>query len=238
MKKISVLSLLVFAVLTVWVGDSPAVAAPLAKVAAFPNGEGLEEFLSGMDSSRITKIKRVNDFDDTAILIVPLSEGCYIEVYEAELNENFEVIPKRGQPGNVVAESPPGHGLLFWSRVPEGIPAVVAVLNVKEGERSWSEHWWSPAFSGVDGSLVTNDEFITFESEQILTMEQARNLLYENYVDAELFHPGELDKWKGDILLYCFVYNDGDRYRYAYVNSKTGEVEIVDEIEGYTDEDQ
>lgn len=67
-----------------------------------------------------------------------------------------------------------------------------------------------------------------------LTMEQARDLLYENYVDAELFHPGELDKWQGDALLYCFAFDDGDQYRYAYVNAATGAVEIVDEIVNYT----
>ena len=73
--------------------------------------------------------------------------------------------------------------------------------------------------------------------DTILTMEQARDLLYENHVDTELFYPGELDKMEDDTLFYCFVYDDGDEYRYAYVNAITGEVEIVDEIENYTGEE-
>ena len=48
-------------------------------------------------------------------------------------------------------------------RVPDGMPAAVVVLSVKGGERLGQEYFWSPAFSGVDGSLVTNDEFIPFE---------------------------------------------------------------------------
>jgi len=75
-------------------------------------------------------------------------------------------------------------------------------------------------------------------SAQTLTVEQAMDLLYEGYVDAELFHPGELDKWEGDALLYCFVYDDSGQYRYAYVNSATGAVEIVDEIVNYTGMDE
>ena len=157
MKKISILSLLILLILAAWIGASPAYAAPVAKVAAFTGGEGLEEFLSGMDSSKISRAKRGSDFDDTAILVIPLLDDCNIEVYEAELNENFEVVPKRGNPGAVIAEGDHG-GLLFWCRVPEGIPAVVVVLCTKEGE-----HFWSPAFSGFDGSLITNEEFIPFE---------------------------------------------------------------------------
>ncbi|MDR2570992.1 MAG: PepSY domain-containing protein [Oscillospiraceae bacterium] len=73
------------------------------------------------------------------------------------------------------------------------------------------------------------------DSAQLLSVEQAMEILYENYVDAELFHPGELDKWEGETLFYCFYYDDGDNViRYAYVNAMTGEVEIVDGIEDYT----
>lgn len=73
----------------------------------------------------------------------------------------------------------------------------------------------------------------------MLSVEQAMGLLYENYIDAELSHPGELDKWEGDTLFYCFYYDDGDNViRYAYVNALTGEVEIVDEIEDYTGDER
>ena len=166
MKKRICLLALAAAVLLSSLGA--AAAAPVAKVNAFPNGEGLEEFLSGMDSSKISRAKRLSDYDDTAVVVVPLLKDCYIEIYETELNDNFEIIPKRGNPGDVIAEGAADRGLLFWCRVPEGMPAVVAVLYVKEGESSWSEHWWSPAFSGFDGSLVTDEEFVSFGEEETL----------------------------------------------------------------------
>jgi len=78
--------------------------------------------------------------------------------------------------------------------------------------------------------------FFEAQPAQILTMEQAMSLLYENYVDAELFYPGELDKWEGNSLCYGFVYDDGDRYRYVWVDAMTGEVSFADEIEDYTGE--
>ena len=78
------------------------------------------------------------------------------------------------------------------------------------------------------------EETVETKSAQILTMEQAMDLLYENYVDAELFYPGELDKWDGNNLCYGFVYDDGDKYRYVWVNSVTGGVEFADEIVDYT----
>ena len=87
-------------------------------------------------------------------------------------------------------------------------------------------------------SGMTLEEYVKNRrlAESVLTMEQARDILYENYVDAELFYPGELDKQENGTMFYCFVYDDGDKYCYAYVNSMTGEVEFVDEVENYAGE--
>jgi len=160
MKRISILSLLILSIVALWIGSVPAFAAPVAKVAAFPGGEGLEEFLSGVDSSKIGRMERASEHDDTAIVIVPLVKDCNIMIYGAVMNDNFEVIPDRDSP--VIAEGAMDSGLLFWCSVPEGIPAVVAVLYLKEGENHLKEHFWSPAFSGFDGSLVTNEEYVSF----------------------------------------------------------------------------
>jgi len=75
-----------------------------------------------------------------------------------------------------------------------------------------------------------------YQSGQMLTIEQAMNLLYEHYVDAELYHPGELDRQTGDTQFYGFVFNGGDMYMHVWVNSMTGGVEFADEIENYTGE--
>jgi hypothetical protein len=74
------------------------------------------------------------------------------------------------------------------------------------------------------------------QSTQTLTMEQAMDFLYEHHVDSELFYPGELDKWEGDAPCYGFVYDDGGKHRYVWVNSVTGEVSFADEVENYTGE--
>ena len=71
-----------------------------------------------------------------------------------------------------------------------------------------------------------------------LTTLQAKKLLDEHLDGAELFYPGELNKLKDDAVCYGFGYNDGDNYRYAWVNSVTGELEFADEIENYTGEDE
>ena len=68
---------------------------------------------------------------------------------------------------------------------------------------------------------------------QLITVLQAKNILYSNYVDAELFYPMELNKWKDSELCYGFVYNDGDKTRYVWINSLTCEVEFADEIKDY-----
>ena len=88
----------------------------------------------------------------------------------------------------------------------------------------------------TDDWISPNTQPIEIPPTPMLTMKQARDILYTGYIDAELFYPGELDKWEGDALFYCFVYYDGDIPFYAYINAMTGEVEIVDKIENYTGE--
>ena len=65
------------------------------------------------------------------------------------------------------------------------------------------------------------------------TVEQAQDILQKKHFD-ELSHTGELDKLKNGIRFYCFTYHSGNEYRYAYVNSVTGEIKTVDEIKNYT----
>ena len=135
--------------------SSAASAAPVAKVKAFPNGEGLEEFLNSIDGSRIIRVEKSGESGDTAILAVPMAEGYRIAVYGAGLNENFEVVPHYDEK---ICEVKEGYWILFRCVVPEGMPTTVVVVKDMEGK----EHFWSPAFSGIDGSLITNGEFVPF----------------------------------------------------------------------------
>ena len=70
--------IILLAVIAIFLLIAPAFAASVAKVNAFPNGEGLEEFLGGIDSSKISRAKRSGDYDDTAVVVVPLLKDCYI----------------------------------------------------------------------------------------------------------------------------------------------------------------
>ena len=142
-------------------------AAPVAKVAAFPYGEGLEEFLSGIDTSKMIRVEQPDGLVyPIAVVVVPLLEDSHAEVYKAELDEEtFEVRPRHGEYGELrelVAQGFPGNSLLFWCHVPGSIPDVVVVVYTLDEGGGPMEHYWPPTFSGEDGSLVTNDEFIPF----------------------------------------------------------------------------
>jgi hypothetical protein len=142
-------------------------AAPVAKVAVFPNGEGLEEFLKTIDTSKMIRVEQPDGLvHPIAVVVVPLPEDSHVEVYKAEIDEEtFEVRPRHGEYGELrelVAQGFPGNSLLFWCHIPGSIPDVVVVVYTLDEEGGPMEHYWPPDFSGYDGSLVTNDEFIAF----------------------------------------------------------------------------
>jgi len=73
-----------------------------------------------------------------------------------------------------------------------------------------------------------------YEPAQGMTVEQALDLLRDDFMDADLFHPGELDRQVGEAAFYGFAYTQGDAYGYVWVNSATGGVELAEEVENYT----
>lgn len=154
MKK-TVLAFSLSVLLIIVASSQVTCAVPLAKVAAFPEGVGLTEFLDTIDSSKITPIHPGGEWDDTVILVVPLSDDYTVEVFGGVLSEEFEVVPDRE---NLIVSVEKGWGIPYWCIVPEGAPGTVVVLKDAEGE----EHIWSPFFSGFDGTLVTSPEFIPF----------------------------------------------------------------------------
>lgn len=141
----------------------PSFAEPVARVKDFPWGEGVAEFL---DSERekgeieIAAPYQSEHGSDTAFFIVPLSEDCTLELYEAEMNDKFEIVPKRSE---MLANAPAGWALTFWCIVPEGIPYIVVVATDAEG----NEYFWYPFYSGEDGSLITDEKFIPFSKEEV-----------------------------------------------------------------------
>jgi len=83
-----------------------------------------------------------------------------------------------------------------------------------------------------------NTKTANLQSLKIATIEQAKDILYEKHnVKSELFYPMELDILDdNDNPCYGFVFENGDSYRYVWINSMTGEVKFADEVEDYTGE--
>ena len=162
MMKTTYMSILLF--LALLVTATAAHASPIAKVAAFPYGEGLEEFLSGIDTSKMIRTERPTDLTHpVAFVVVPLHKNTRVDVFRAELNQKtFQVRPIISEP---LANGDWDHGLVFWSHVPGSIPYSVVYLLIKDetgGRTHFFEFFWPQEFSGEDGSLVTNEEFIAF----------------------------------------------------------------------------
>ncbi len=166
MKKI--VSMAAF-IVTVCLFAAPAFAAPVAQVAAFPNGEGLEAFLNGMDPAKKAKLipaKRPEGLAfPVAVVVSPLLQGSHVEIYRAQFDEkNSTVVHKLGDAVECLTRAEPDQSLLFWCHVPEIIPEVVVVVWGKDEEGGPVDHQWSPQFSGEDGSLIMNERFIPFNA--------------------------------------------------------------------------
>jgi len=101
--------------------------------------------------------------------------------------------------------------------------------------RGYEIPWWEYDFERKD---LLEEEFNLWKKSDSELTEYVKVLLFENYnlVDADVFYPGELDKWEEDGIWYGFVYDDGERYRYVWLNMITNEVKITDEVEDYTGE--
>ncbi|MGI6782859.1 MAG: hypothetical protein ACOX5A_01420 [Aminivibrio sp.] len=153
LKKIA--SRLVPVLIILALAAAPSFAEPVAKVKDFPGGEGVAEFLESLEGVEIAAAFVPYDYADTAIVVVPLSEGSTVELYGALLDEEYRVVPDRE---DMLANAPAGWGLPFWCIVPEGIPNMVVVVTDAEG----NEYTWFPFYSGEDGSFVTDEEFIPF----------------------------------------------------------------------------
>ena len=100
-----------------------------------------------------------------------------------------------------------------------------------------------------DGDFLWNYEFKRDESQEkefnfwklsdTELTDYVSNLLFEefNLVNTNPFYPIELNKLENDVFWFGFVYEEGDIYRYAWLNAMTGEIELTDEVENYTGEE-
>ena len=111
-------------------------------------------------------------------------------------------------------------------------------LSFVDGDSLYSdegEPLWSYNFERDDSPEEELNLWKLSDSELI---EHVKVLLYENFnlADTSVFYPAELNKWEGNTLWYGFVYEDGNKSRYAWLNMMTEEFETTDEVENYTGE--
>ena len=134
-----------------------AYAAPVAMVRVFSGGEGLEDFL--MDEGGRTH--GPEDMDGTdAVVVQPLSSRATVSLYRTELNDEFKLV-HTGEPF-AAARLAKSEKYLFRTTIPEGMPNLLVCVTDEQGQN----HFWAPAFSGMDGSLLTDEEFIPWEGSE------------------------------------------------------------------------
>ncbi|MDI9370693.1 MAG: hypothetical protein QM446_07220 [Synergistota bacterium] len=131
-------------------------AEPLARVATFFKGDGMAEFFDTIDDSKITPVFPAQEWGDTVVLVMPLCDDCTVSVYMAVLDDDYRPVPDRD---DLILTGPVGWGVPYWCMIPEGAPGTIVVLTDGEGE----EHMWVPAYSGEDGSLITDQKFVPFD---------------------------------------------------------------------------
>ncbi len=93
---------------------------------------------------------------DMTYVVMPKSKSYTLEIWETTLDEDYNVVPSGSAP---LFRGEPGNALCFSYITPEGMPSRIVVC--REGFKIISA--WVPQFSGMDGSLVTTDEFIYSE---------------------------------------------------------------------------
>ena len=129
-------------------------AAPVARVTAFPGGDGLEDFLINEGG----RAHGPEDMDGPDVIVIkPLLSHSTVSLYNTEMNDEFKLVHK-GEPF-AVAELTEGEKYVFRTTVPEGMPNLMVCVTGEQGR----DYFWTPAFSGEDGSLITNEEFIPWE---------------------------------------------------------------------------
>ena len=142
---------------------SDVVIQPVARVAYFPAGEGLQECLDALGRSNFSFAPRGNEalggsLIDDAILVMP-DKDYTVDVIKAELKDDGNIVPRREIEAHIGGSGEAGRGLVFWWRMPETIPPFIVVLN--SGKKN-EKIWW-PSESGDDGSFLFSDEFVRHE---------------------------------------------------------------------------
>lgn len=134
----------------------PAWADHVARVKDFPGGDGVAAFLDTIGREGVLVDDNHPIGENAAIFVAPKFPESAVGVYECTMDENFKPVPNYDKP---MIQGRAGFSLLFYCNVAEGMPSTIVVVTEPDG----FDYYWAPAYSGVDGSLVTNDEFVPWQ---------------------------------------------------------------------------
>ena len=90
---------------------------------------------------------------EMTFVVLPAEDDSVVELRHTELNGRFQVVPTGEKP---IVQGTPGKPLCFSYAVSEGVPSYIVVCRKANGKEST----WVPQFSGRDGSLMTDSDFI------------------------------------------------------------------------------
>ncbi|MBQ8806881.1 MAG: hypothetical protein IJZ68_10615 [Bacteroidaceae bacterium] len=93
---------------------------------------------------------------ESTFIVAPTSHDCVVELWRATVDEDYATVKDGDGP---VVRTKAGQPIVFSYEVPEIIPCMMVVCVNSEG----LESSWVPMFSGEDGSLITDSDFVVFE---------------------------------------------------------------------------
>lgn len=132
-------------------GDNPAI----AKVAVCKNRkEGLDmiDSVSSIDAF----IYGAWEEGEHTFVVIPQKQGVHLELWAAGLNMSSYDIEAQGSAP--IAKARDGQALCFSYIVPEGAPSLMVIAVDESGYQSS----WIPQFSGEDGSLIIDSDFVLY----------------------------------------------------------------------------
>lgn len=126
-----------------------------ALVAHFPDlGEAMD-YIRMMDYPSPAVFGSWDEYESTFV-VLPAEKDSVLEIWKPGLDEDYTVVCSGDEP---LLRAASGKPLCFSYMVPEGMPNLIVVCRKADGAVAT----WVPTFSGMDGSLMTDDEFLNGE---------------------------------------------------------------------------
>lgn len=119
------------------------------------HAEGRQEaidFIAGSEFPKPLIYGEWKEYESTFVVIPASSSSC-LELWKSKLGDDYVSIKDGDAP---IIQTAPGQPLIFSYEVPEIIPLMMVLCIEEDGKTSQ----WIPMFSGMDGSLITDTEYV------------------------------------------------------------------------------